>query len=313
MAENEEESEIVAQFGNVLRVAMGSGMQIREAHLRQAQMHASERAAEAERQARSESAVAGMVNRELYSREFWRTAGSESIADRVTVAAHLAGTHPEARGAWMHAADVLRNDYGINLEAMNRAHPTSLADRHAALRDALDDYFDRQRLDAEADTHLAAAETEQDRAAGRDDALDLETEGSQGADRESPEQAGEAERAQAQKAEKEADAKSVDEDANLALAERYDAETQQDAAQAQTAAVEGRETGLYQRVTEEQLQQIERHANAPQLALVRARQAACLPQPTSARVNSSAKAMKAKKPAAAGRGLGQGQEAGLSR
>lgn len=212
MAENEEESEMAAQFGNLLRVAMGSGMQIREAQPRRAQMQASERSAEADRQTRAETNVAAMVNREVYNPEFLRTAGSESIADRVTVAAHLAGTHAEARGAWMHAADVLRNEYGINLEAMNKDHPTSLVDRHAALRDALDDYFARQRLDAEADQALAPT------AAPEQDATE-EVENQSPPQPDAPAQTTEADQAASQKAEKEADAKAVDEDAHRALAD----------------------------------------------------------------------------------------------
>ncbi|MEW1982426.1 hypothetical protein AB0333_16085 [Citricoccus sp. NPDC079358] len=307
MAENEEESEMAAQFGAMLRVAMGSGMQIRESQARRAQMQAAERTADADRQTRTEASVAAMVNREVYNPEFWRTAGSESIADRVTVAAHLAGTHADARGAWMHAADVLRNDYDINLESMNKDHPTSLVDRHAALRDALGDYFAAQRLDAEADRALTPTiEQEQDTTAD----ADLE----HVSDPDITAQTSEAGQAASQNAEKEADAKAVDEDAHLALADRYGAETQQDQ---RNATVEeqtgGRDTGQYQRVTQAQLEQVERHANAPQLALVRARQAAGFPQPTTERIAPGAKSIKATKLATAGRGLGQGQETGLSR
>jgi hypothetical protein len=308
MAENEEESEMAAQFGNMLRMAMGSGMQIREAQARRAQMQAAERTAEADRQTRAEAGVAAMVNREVYTPEFWRTAGPESIADRVTVAAHLAGTHAEARGAWMHAADVLRNDYGINLEAMNKDHPSSLVDRHAALRDALDDYFAAQRLDAEADQALApTVEQEQDATA------DADREHTSGPD--TTVQTSEAVQAVSQKAEKEADAKAVDKDTHLALADRYGAEAQQDQlnALANKEQTGGRSPHQYRRVTEAQLEQIERHANAPQLALVRARQAAAFPQPTADRIAPGAKSIKATKPAAAERGLGQGQEARLSR
>jgi hypothetical protein len=307
MAENEEESEMAAQFGNLLRVAMGSGMQIREAQARRAQMQAAERTAEADQQTRAEANVAAMVNREVYNPEFWRTAGSESIADRVTVAAHLAGTHPEARGAWMHAADVLRNDYGINLERMNKEHPSSLVDRHAALRDALDDYFARQRLDAESDQALAPT-AEQEQGADRDDELGA------AASSDTTAQTTEADQAASQKLEKEADAKAVDDEAHWVLADRYEAETQQDQKNAQAEEqTGGRDPGQYQRVTDAQLAQIERHANAPQLALVRVRQAAGFPQPTTDRIGPGTKGIKATKPAAAGRGLGQGQEAGLSR
>lgn len=305
MAENEEESEMAAQFGNVLRLAMGSGMQIREAQARRAQMQAAERAAETDRQARAEAGVAALVNRELYSREFWRTAGSESIADRVTVAAHLSGAHPEARGAWMHAADVLRNDYRINLETMNKDHPTSLVDRHAALRDALDDYFARHRLDAETDQALSPTTEQEQR---RDNELGADTQP------DTVTQTSEADLTASQTAEKDADAKAVDEEAHLALADRYGADAQQDRTNVQAEEqADARNPNQYQRVTDAQLEQIERHANAPQLALVRARQAAGFPQPTAERITNSAGATRAKAPTAAGRGLGKGQEAGLSR
>ncbi|MEV4902834.1 hypothetical protein AB0K08_16025 [Citricoccus sp. NPDC055426] len=307
MAENEEESEMAAQFGNVLRLAMGSGMQIREAQLRRDQMRVSERAAETDRQSRGEAGVAALVNRELYSPEFWRTAGAESIADRVTVAAHLSGHYPEARGAWMHAADILRNDYGINIESMNKDHPTSLVGRHAALRDALDDYFARQRLDAESDQALAP-EVGQDQDTNREAQLGAD------AQPEATAQANEVDQAASQGAERAAASKSVDEDAHLALADRYGAESQQDQVNAQAEEqTGGRAPHQYQRVTDAQLEQIERHANAPQLALVRARQAAGFPQSTADRIASSTKGIKATKPAATGHGLGQGQEAGLSR
>ncbi|QCU79580.1 hypothetical protein E7744_14750 (plasmid) [Citricoccus sp. SGAir0253] len=200
---------------------------------------------------------------------------------------------------------MLRNDYGINLERMNKDHPTSLVDRHAALRDALDDYFARQRLEAEADQALAPrSEQDQDATADRENTSLPDTTA----------QTTEADQAASQKAEKQADAKAVDEGAHQVLAGRYGAEAQQDQVNAQTAEqTGGRDPGQYQRVTDAQLAQIERHANAPQLALVRARQAAGFPQPTADRIAAGAKSIKATKPVAAGRGLGQGQEAGLSR
>ncbi|WMY80009.1 hypothetical protein [Citricoccus sp. I39-566] len=306
MAENEEESEITAQFGNLLRVALGSGMQIREAQARRAQMQAAERTAEADRATRAEATVAAMVNREVYNPEFWRTAGSESIADRVTVAAHLAGAHAEARGAWMQAADVLRNDYRINLEAMNKDHPSSLVDRHAALRDALDDYFARQRLDAEADQALAPT-TGQD----QDIAADADRENTSLPD--ATAQTSEADRAASQKAEREADATAVDEDAHLALAGRYGAETQQDQKNAEAEqATGGRSPYRYERVTEAQLAQIERHANTPELADVRAQQADFFPRSTTERI-ATTPSKAAKKPASAAPAAGRGQETGVSR
>lgn len=306
MAENEEESEMAAQFGNILRVAMGSGMQIREAQARRAQMQASERTAEADRQTRSEGTVAAMVNREVYNPEFWRTAGSESIADRVTVAAHLAGTHAEARAAWMHSADVLRNDYGINLERMNKDHPTSLVDRHAALRDALDDYFARQRLDAEADQALAPR-AEQEQSTDRDDELGAVTPSDTTA------QTTETDQAASQKVEKEADAKAVDEDAHLAMADRYGAEARQDEANVRTEEqAGGRDPGQYQRVTDAQLAQIERHANTPELAGVRSQQGDFFPRSTAERIATNP-SKTTKRPVSTAPAAGRSQETGLSR
>lgn len=297
---------MAAQFGNMLRVAMGSGMQLREAQARREQMQAAESTAQADQQTRAEANVAAMVNREMYNPEFWRTAGSESIADRVTVAAHLAGAHPEARGAWMHAADVLRNDYGINLELMNKDHPTTLVDRHAALRDALDDYFARQRLDAEAD-HALAPRAEQEQSTDRDDELGAVTPSDATA------QTTDADQAASQKAEREADAKAVDEDAHLALADRYGSEAQQDEVHAQAEEqTGGRLSNQYQRVTDAQLAQIERHANTPELATVRSQQADFFPRSTAERIAANP-AKTTKKPASAASAAGRSQETGVSR
>lgn len=306
MAENEEESEMAAQFGNMLRVAMGSGMQLREAQARREQMQAAESTAQADQQTRAEANVAGMVNREMYNPEFWRTAGSESIADRVTVAAHLAGAHPEARGAWMHAADVLRNDYGINLELMNKDHPTTLVDRHAALRDALDDYFARQRLDAEAD-HALAPRAEQEQSTDRDDELGAVTPSDATA------QTTDADQAASQKAEREADAKAVDEDAHLALADRYGSEAQQDEVHAQAEEqTGGRLSNQYQRVTDAQLAQIERHANTPELATVRSQQADFFPRSTAERIATNP-AKTTTRPVSNAASAGRSQETGVTR
>jgi hypothetical protein len=306
MAENEEESEMAAQFGNMLRVALGSGMQLREAQARRAQMQAAERTAEADRQTRAEATVAAMVNREMYNPEFWRTAGSESIADRVTVAAHLAGSHAEARGAWMHAADVLRNDYRINLEAVNKDHPTSLVDRHAALRDALNDYFARQRLDAEAD-HAMAPKATQKQDTDRDDQLGSDTAPDAVA------QTSEADQDASHAAEKDAAATAVDEDTHLALADRYGAEVQQHRMNATAEEARGgRSPHRYERVTDAQLAQIERHANIPELATVRAQQGDFFPRLTAERIATNP-SKTAKKPAGAAPATGRGQETGASR
>lgn len=92
---------------------------------------------------------AAALEREVYNDKFWIAAGSESIADRVAVARHLSQDHPAAKTAYLHACDVLRTTYGISVEKINREHPHSPEDRHAALREALDEYFAREQLDPE--------------------------------------------------------------------------------------------------------------------------------------------------------------------
>lgn len=101
---------------------------------------------------------ASALEREVYSNDFWRTAGSESIADRVAIASDLAADHPAARTAYLHASDVLRNNYGITIEEMNRDHPGSTEDQHQALRGALDDYFARHQFEVEQAQAQAAAQ-----------------------------------------------------------------------------------------------------------------------------------------------------------
>ena len=141
-----EESEIIQDFGNITRTILGSGLQAAE----QAQRRASMKQAEASAQDASERAVAGMIRRELSSPSFWKQASSESIADRMTVASELALKHNDASQAFMAGADRIRNQYGINVEDINRDHPDSPVQRHQALRDALDDYLAGQRLGSEA-------------------------------------------------------------------------------------------------------------------------------------------------------------------
>ena len=156
--ESQEESEMMQDFGSIVRAVMGSGMQMAENAQRRAQMRLSEANAEAER----ERNVAQMVHRDLSSPQFWKSAGSEAIADRMIVASELAGRHEAASQAFMVGADRIRNQFGINVEDINRDHPTAATDRHRALRDALDDYLAGQRANAE----------------GRSDGADLGRDGS---------------------------------------------------------------------------------------------------------------------------------------
>lgn len=285
MAENEE-SEIAGEFGRTLRLALAGAMQAREVAARRAQMSAAQQQAETERQRQGQAVLARSVGQELHSAQFWKKAGSESIADHVTVAAHLAQHHPEARLGYMHAADRLRNDYGINIEQINRDHPNALAERHAALRDALDDYFDRYRQD---DHHDAAQETQQQQ--------QLESED------------------QTQTASREADSAAAvtEEAADLDKASDRQAEAHLDRMNTMTAEQAGdRQPETYQRMTPEQLAQIERAANNPELAGVRGRQSLTFGSPTGQRTQAASQTLGR---ARSGRDLTQGkvQEAGLSR
>lgn len=229
-----EESELTEQMGAVLRQVTGSGLQSKEMLERRQQMNAMERQREDQQRHATEAQVAGSVRREVYDRDFWRAAGSESIADRVTVAGALAGEHAEARTAYMHASDVLRNDYGINVEQMNRDHPTSSADRHHALRQALDDYFARHRLDAESDQALGQGEQQaQVQAVVEPTAEEAAQTETQAADREAEQQSFTAEASQdeQQQAAEQEDAAAqakASETANLTDADRYAAEQRRD-------------------------------------------------------------------------------------
>lgn len=143
--ENQEESEMMQDFGSIARAVMGSGMQLAEHAQRRAQMRLAEANANAER----ERNIAQLVHRDLSSPKFWNTASSEAIADRMIVASELAGRHEAASQAFMAGADRIRNQFGINVEDLNRDHPAAATDRHRALRDALDDYLAGQRAKAE--------------------------------------------------------------------------------------------------------------------------------------------------------------------
>lgn len=121
-----EESEIIQDFGNITRTILGSGLQAAE----QAQRRASMKQAESSAQDASERAVAGMIRRELSSPSFWKQASSECIADRMNVASELALKHNDASQAFMAGADRIRNQYGINVEDINRDRPASPVDRH---------------------------------------------------------------------------------------------------------------------------------------------------------------------------------------
>ncbi|MGL3808113.1 hypothetical protein ACSYDW_18705 [Paeniglutamicibacter sp. R2-26] len=199
------------------RAIMGSGLQAAE----QAQRRANMSQAEASAQVARERGVAEMIRRELSSPSFWKHASSEAIADRMTVAGELALKHNDASQAFMVGADRIRNQYGINIEDINRDHPNSTVQRHQALRDALDDYLASQRLNiqqlnTEAQGKDAGAEVPET-GAGVEDGKDT-----------------------AHELEQAAAAAKQDEQANLARAGEAEAETQQDAKH--TQADEAKET-----------------------------------------------------------------------
>ena len=187
-----EESEIMQDFGQILRTVMGSGMQAAE----QSQRRAAMRAQEQSMSEAKERAVAQMIGQDFASDKFWRAAGSEAIADRMTLSLELATKHgasSEAARAFMTGADRIRNQYGINVEDINNDHPSSAVDRHHALRDALDDHLSGERANAEAKsidasqahesnhnqpeaTHEAETAPEQGEERGKDAAQDKDNE-----------------------------------------------------------------------------------------------------------------------------------------
>ena len=150
----DDESQIAEDFGMMVRMVTGASMQLRENQMRARAMQVQSVQRTGTEEARVRANAARVVQHDLYSRDFWRHAGSESIADRLAVAAALGSNEPAARSAWMHGADVLRSEFGIDLQEINRAHPSSLEQRHAALRDALDDYFAQLRQDRADDLSL---------------------------------------------------------------------------------------------------------------------------------------------------------------
>lgn len=275
MAENEE-SEISESIAIMARTLTGSAMQYRESATRNHQAEAQQRAAQEATVQRTEAQLASAVRQEVYSREFWRTASSENIADHMTVAAHLGRTQPDARMAAMHTADVLRNDFGINVEKMNRDHPNSLEDRHHALRDALDDHFNRAR--AETDADQARINAQRESAAPEVASAEVSS-----ADHEAQQPAEKVEAAAT--SDQSADVKSaedraaearVSETANLAAADRAGSEVKQDREHARAEeATGGRAPERYTRVSKQELSEIQKLD--PALVAVRQRQAQDFP------------------------------------
>lgn len=349
MADNEE-SEMIGELGQTLRLALGSSLQVQEAHQRRldtaqraSQAESATTAAEAADRHRVEAAAARDVNTELYRREFWRTASAQSVADHVTVAAHLSPRHPEARTAWMHAADLLRNDYGINLEDINRDHPGSLVQRHAALRDAMDDYVARLRSDAEAATvdgpnerplagdreavaanvgdalkkqeEIVNAETEQittvlpteERDTGQDNTENVEATTQTEADTAREEAQAEPD---AGGATEDRDALRGSEAAHLREASEAGDLAELDRRNADTEAQTG---GREARMTPEQLRQIEIAANNPEHAQVRQRQVASFPEKAGSTPHAGVVQLERAKAATRGQVRSKTQNAELNR
>lgn len=295
-----EESEMSQEFGQLVRVLTGSGMQVQEANMRRKQARSIEQARMDQQRQAQDKAMAEMVNETLNDRNFWATAGAEEIADNVTVAAHLSPTQPKARTAYMHASDMLRNEYGINLEDINRDHPTSLSDRHVAIRDELDSFFERQRVQQERGGEPIVL----------DETFQLETEERLAIERNGPiviepSESTVQEEGQLLK----------DEQASSSKASQYQAEHQQDKNHALTESViGGREPHPYQRVTSKQYEDL-RSTTSEWLADTRHRQSLMFAKSTQDRVfNGRANNINMPKPQnKAFKGMNRGQDVGLTR
>lgn len=301
MMDANEESEIFESLGRVSRTAAAGTMQTAEMASRREQMSQSAQGNEAanqqrhaetmqrlaERDQKQEASIAQVIRNDAYQRHFWTHAGSEQIADYMTASAHLAPRHAEARSAYMHISDVLGNDYGINIEQMNRDHPTSLMDRHHALRDALDDYFARHRMDAEADqprSHQAASiDGETERGPHTETGASEEPETTQDpvvVDQDQESHTSPTEEAQARAAAAQTRNEKND---SLADAQQYTGEARMDAANTRAEeATGGRQPHPYRRTSDADLAAVE--ASNPQAAAVRSRTRQNFPQPSKQRI-----------------------------
>ena len=303
MMDANEESEIFESLGRVSRTAAAGTMQTAEMASRREQMRQSAKETEAtdqqrhtatmqrlaDRDHKQEATLASVMRNDSYQRHFWRHAGSEQIADYMTASAHLAPRHPEARSAYMHISDVLRNDYGINIEQMNRDHPSSLMDRHHALRVAFDDYFNRHRMDAKAerarDEQSASIEDEPNRSTNAETAAATGSEAAQetaaadGEPERDPEsQASAADETQARDEAAQAQSDKTD-------AQQYKSEARKDAVHTRAEeATRGRQPDPYQRTNDANLAAV--GARDPQAAGVRSRTRQNFPQAPKHRVFS---------------------------
>lgn len=295
-----EETEMTQEFGQLVRVLTGSGMQVQESNMRREQMRLYDQSRVDQQSMVQDKAMADMVSQTLHDRTFWATAGSEEIADNVTVAAHLSSTQDKAQKAYLHASDMLRNEYGINLEDINRDHPTALGDRHAALRDELDSYFQRQGVQHEQSPEPIALDT----------TFQLEAQDQPTIERDAATFIG-----PAVSVDQEAGRLIRSEQASAAKADQYHAEHQQDKNHALSEAVTGgRESKPYERLSSKQYEDL-RSTTSEWLADTRHRQSLMFGKSTQDRVfNGRARKVNMPKPQnKAFRGMNRQHDVGLAR
>lgn len=277
-----EETEMTQEFGQLVRILTGSSMQMREAAYRRSIVKAeaeSQRQAEQQRQ-QQEQFMAESVNEKLRSESLWANQDATEIADHVIVAGHLGQTHDVALSGYNYAADMLRDNYGINLAEMNRDHPTAWADRHEALQQALGDHFEAKQREAEA------------------------------------EQLSNQHEQQAQELQGEAAAARQSEETNVQRAEDYAAEQSQDGRHTQQeASTGGREPHPYQRVTDAQREKL--NSQNPGYGDTRHRQGKQFTKSSQERVNDTASSPRSgravKQSSQAHRRLANQKDLGVSR
>lgn len=297
-----EETEMTQEFGQLVRILTGSSMQMREAAYRRSIVKAeaeSQRQAEQQRQ-QQEQFMAESVNEKLRSESLWANQDATEIADHVIVAGHLGQTHDVALSGYNYAADMLRDNYGINLAEMNRDHPTAWADRHEALQQALSDHFEAKQREAEAE-QLSNQPEQQPQ--------DLESEAAAVSSQSQHEQ-------QAQELQGEAAAARQSEEANVQRAEDYAAEQSQDGRHTQQeASTGGREPHPYQRVTDAQREKL--NSQNPGYGDTRHRQGKQFTKSSQERVNDTASSPRSgravKQSSQAHRRLANQKDLGVSR
>lgn len=159
---HEDETEVAEGFTRVLRTAMMSLMQVREARERKQQQieKASEKQlaeiqAEQKRVDMTNQKVAGAIHRDMQSQMFWNHASNDRIAQQLITARALAGQHPDADAAYMLGVDVARDRFNVNLDKTIKGAPDGRG-QYEALLQTLDDYNAAGRLRTEADPRSEA-------------------------------------------------------------------------------------------------------------------------------------------------------------